>query len=128
MTIAQKNLALRITNQDLEHQVEDAKPVPLGERLPLARGEPTSKAHDFFTHQPAENTAVFLLRYISTAGPPRSSEHVYRRTGDYPARPYREDSLRCRRPSADEASIPGASLSAQLGCGMAEFYFSTTWR
>ncbi|KAJ7936101.1 O-methyltransferase [Mycena leptocephala] len=137
LTIAQRNPALRIVNQDLEHQVADAKahwertfPSQVKSQMVEFR------ALDFFNPQPVKNASVFLLRYILHNWTDARAVALLKRLRDA-AQPTTQLviiekilSVATAAPSADEEDIPGAArplapapLLSNWGVGKAEFYY-----
>ncbi|KAF8182513.1 O-methyltransferase [Mycena galopus ATCC 62051] len=137
MTIAQRNPALRIINQDLEHQVDGAK-LHWKENFPshVESQMVEFQAHDFFQPQPVKDVSVFLLRYILHNWPDVRAAELLRRLREA-AQPTTQLvviekilSVAATVPSSDEEAIPGAArplapapLLPNWGVGKAEFYF-----
>ncbi|KAJ7342377.1 hypothetical protein DFH08DRAFT_963135 [Mycena albidolilacea] len=96
MTTAQKNPALRIINQDLEHQVEDAKIMTLEQKFSLPVKNATAFLLSYIMHNWPNARAASLLQNLRTAAQPTTQLVIIEKILSVAA-----------TPSADETSILG---------------------
>ncbi|KAF7358366.1 hypothetical protein MVEN_00886600 [Mycena venus] len=128
LAIAQRNPTLRIVNQDLKHQVTDAKAPGIEVDIHTAL--------DFFNPQSVKNASVFLLRYILHNWTDARAVALLKRLRDA-AQPTTQLviiekilAFASPAPSVDEEVIPGAArplapspVWPNWGVGKAEFYY-----